>query len=197
MVKRTKPKAKNGKNGHSNGNGADRSSVAVDRPVGRPSKYQPEYARQAAKLCRLGATDAELSDFFQVTISTIQLWMVQQPEFSDAVKELKGVANDLMERSLYMKGRGFYIDAEKVFLDKFGDVIRVPTREYYPPDTAAAFIWLKNRRPDKWRDKHEIEHGGKIEHKFTLEIFEHDVGMKIIDSHAQTKKLVPRLRSNE
>lgn len=21
------------------------------------------------------------------------------------------------------------------------------------PDTAAAFIWLKNRRPDKWRDK--------------------------------------------
>ena len=32
--------------------------------------------------------------------------------------------------------------------------VRKITREI-PPDTAAAFIWLKNRRPDKWRDKHE------------------------------------------
>ena len=27
-----------------------------------------------------------------------------------------------------------------------------------PPDTAAAFIWLKNRRRGQWRDRHEIEH---------------------------------------
>jgi hypothetical protein len=33
-------------------------------------------------------------------------------------------------------------------------------REHYPPDTAAASLWLRNRRSDKWRDKHEHEHGG-------------------------------------
>jgi hypothetical protein len=25
--------------------------------------------------------------------------------------------------------------------------------EHYPPDTTAAVFWLKNRQPDKWRDK--------------------------------------------
>lgn len=33
--------------------------------AGRPSKYKPEYAKQAAKLCRLGANVAELIVFFE------------------------------------------------------------------------------------------------------------------------------------
>lgn len=31
---------------------------------GRPSSYKPEYAGQAAKLCALGATEQEVSEFF-------------------------------------------------------------------------------------------------------------------------------------
>ena len=34
------------------------------RPIGRPTKYKPEYSAQAQKLCLLGATDAEMADFF-------------------------------------------------------------------------------------------------------------------------------------
>lgn len=30
------------------------------------------------------------------------------------------------------------------------------------PDTTAQIFWLKNRRPDKWRDKRDIEHNGQI-----------------------------------
>jgi hypothetical protein len=33
----------------------------------------------------------------------------------------------------------------------------VPTTKHYPPDTAAAIIWLKNRQPERWRDKIEQE----------------------------------------
>lgn len=33
--------------------------------AGRPTKYKPEYAEQASKLCALGATDAQLADFFE------------------------------------------------------------------------------------------------------------------------------------
>lgn len=35
------------------------------RNPGRPSDYLPEYVDQAAKLCRLGATDAKIADFFE------------------------------------------------------------------------------------------------------------------------------------
>lgn len=30
------------------------------------------------------------------------------------------------------------------------------------PDTTAQIFWLKNRRPDRWRDKQDIEHMGQI-----------------------------------
>jgi hypothetical protein len=33
-------------------------------------------------------------------------------------------------------------------------------RRYYPPDTGAATMWLKNRRGDVWRDKSEIRGPG-------------------------------------
>ncbi|MFJ8064891.1 transposase [Psychrobacillus sp. NPDC096426] len=31
------------------------------------------------------------------------------------------------------------------------------------PDTTAQIFWLKNRRPDKWRDKQDVEHSGSME----------------------------------
>ena len=46
--------------------------------VGRPTDYKPEYCEQATKLCKLGATDAELGDFFEVTEQTINNWKSNQ-----------------------------------------------------------------------------------------------------------------------
>jgi len=35
-------------------------------------------------------------------------------------------------------------------------------RKYQPPNTTALIFWLKNRKPDQWRDKQEHEHSGQI-----------------------------------
>ena len=42
---------------------------------GRPKKYDPEFAKQASKLCELGATDYELAKFFGVSTLTVQRWL--------------------------------------------------------------------------------------------------------------------------
>ncbi len=174
--------------------------------VGRPSKYKPEFIKQAAKLCMLGATDAGLADFFEVNLSTFYRWYCSHPEFRDSIKTPKAEADDRVERSLYMKANGFWVDTEKLFLlkdeiyDKDGNLVRTtqrvhhePTREYYPPDTGAIAWWQKNRDPERWRDKHEVDVKGKVENVFTLNIFEHDLsGMKVIEG----RKSVPRLRSD-
>ena len=131
-------------------------------PAGRPSLYKPEYAEQAAKLCALGATDADLADFFEVTIRTIENWRSQNEDFFRSIKEAKEAANDRVERSLYQKAIGYSHDAVKIFQHQ-GEVIEAPYREHYPPDSTAAIFWLKNRRKDDWRDKQEHEHSGKIE----------------------------------
>ncbi len=127
-------------------------------PVGRPTSYKPEYAAQAAKLCELGATDMELADFFEVSTSTIYAWRNQVAEFSEAVIAGKGAADARVERAFFNRAVGYTFESEKVFQHQ-GEIIRADTREHVPPDAGAALNWLKNRQPDKWRDKHEIDHG--------------------------------------
>ena len=128
--------------------------------MARPSSYKPEYAGQAEKLCRLGATDVELADFFGVERTTIWRWTNQFPEFCNALKTGKDAADDRVERSLYHRAVGYTFDSEKVFQHQ-GEIVRAPVREHVPPDTTAIIFWLKNRRPDLWRDRREHEVTGK------------------------------------
>ena len=126
---------------------------------GRPTKYKPEYATQAAKLCALGATDAQLADFFDVAISTITLWKVQHPEFSASIKLPKAEADARLETSLYQRAMGYEHDEVDIRVVG-GELVTTPIRKHYPPDTAAAIFWLKNRKKDEWRDKLDHEHTG-------------------------------------
>jgi hypothetical protein len=41
---------------------------------GRPSSFRGEFVAQAKKLCKLGATDLDLAEFFDVDVSTIWRW---------------------------------------------------------------------------------------------------------------------------
>ncbi len=133
------------------------NKYAVGNDGGRPTKYKPEYAEQAEKLCKLGATDEDLADFFKVNKRSVERWRGEHEEFCRATKVGKGLADDLVERSLYERARGYICDDTHIAVHQ-GEVIVTPIKKHYPPDTAAAFIWLKNRKKDEWRDKQEVEH---------------------------------------
>lgn len=124
--------------------------------AGRPTKYKPEYVAQAAKLCQLGATDAQLADFFEVSLSTISLWKVEHTEFSDAIKIPKDQANERVAQSLYRRAMGYEHDEVDIkVVDK--EIVITPIRKYYPPDSTAMIFWLKNRQPDQWRETKAVE----------------------------------------
>ncbi len=130
-------------------------------PAGRPSKYKPEYCEQAAKLCALGATDREVADFFKVTEQTINNWKTAFPEFFESLKLAKEEADKRVEKSLYRRALGYSHDG--VHISNFqGAITKTPIVEHYPPDTTACIFWLKNRKPEEWRDKTDHEHGGKV-----------------------------------
>lgn len=133
------------------------SMPPAGKKKGRPPAFKPEYVPQAEKLCKLGATDLELADFFKVTDRTILTWKATYPEFCEAVKAGKDVADERVERSLYHKAVGYTFDSEKVFQFQ-GSIVRAQTREHVPPDTTAMIFWLKNRRAETWRDKSEHIH---------------------------------------
>ena len=124
--------------------------------VGRPSDYRPEYAAIARAMCKCGAGDMELAREFDVDVSTIWYWRAKHEPFSQALTEGKDAWDDRIERSLAMRAAGFSVHTEKLF-NYEGAVVRAQTVEFYPPETGAIKLWLGNRRPDKWKDKHEVK----------------------------------------
>ena len=122
------------------------------RRVGRPTEYKTPYAAQAKKLCELGATDVEVADFFGVDEFTVYRWKIRYPEFCGAMLSGKENLDERVQRSLYHRAVGYTFSSEKIF-QYSGEVIRAKTREHVPPDTAACSLWLRNRRPQEWRDK--------------------------------------------
>jgi len=124
--------------------------------AGRPTDYRPEYAAQAEKLCKLGATDKELADFFEVHEDTVNAWKTAHEEFSVSVKAGKQLADANVAERLYERAMGFEHDSEEIKVVE-GAIERVPIRKIYPPDTTAAIFWLKNRQKDKWRESSRTE----------------------------------------
>lgn len=126
------------------------------RAAGRPSAYRPEFAEQAYKLCLLGATDAKLAEFFNVSESTLNLWKKQSPEFSESMARGKDRADAEIAESLFHRAKGYsHPEVDIRVVDHA--IVQTPLIKHYPPDTPAASLWLRNRQPKLWRDKIDAE----------------------------------------
>lgn len=147
---------------------------------GRPTDYKVEYNEQVIKLCKLGATDKELADFFDVTEQTINNWKTDFPDFFESLKKGKVIADAEVAEKLFKRATGY--EYRETTFEKVGakeesvevgeegmenienDVFKkkVVLKEM-PPDTIAGIFWLKNRRGkvnsqegQRWADKQEI-----------------------------------------
>ncbi len=134
---------------------AKKKAKAKKTAVGRPSKFDERYIEEAEKLTLLGLTDAQIADFWGVSVATLFNWQKAHPEFLEATRRGKAIADGTVARSLYQRANGSTHPAVKIF-QYDGQPLRVPYTEHYAPDTSAAVFWLKNRRPDLWRDKSEV-----------------------------------------
>lgn len=105
-------------------------------------------------MCELGATDRDVADALGVTTTTINRWKQSKTEFCASLKTGKDPADDRVEMALYQRATGYSYDAVKIFNHQ-GEPVIVPYVEHVPPDTTACIFWLKNRRPDEWRNNPE------------------------------------------
>ena len=140
--------------------------IVEPAPTGRPTKYKPEYAEQAYQLALLGLTDEQMAAVFNVSRSTFNKWQKEFPEFSDTVRRGKILADATVAASFYKRATGYEYPSEKIVTLSIGNgesvVERVPITAVVLPDPGAALNWLKNRQPDKWRDKQDVALSGEI-----------------------------------
>jgi len=87
-----------------------------------------------------------------VAESTFNLWKTVHPEFSESLKGGKDLVDAEVAAKLFHRAMGY--EHEDVHVSNYQGVITVtPLVKHYPPDTTAAIFWLKNRQPQRWRDK--------------------------------------------
>ena len=129
---------------------------------GRPTKYHPVFSPKLAEaFARLGLTDEQIAEKLEVSVSTLTNWKAAHPEFVAALKTGKEVPDDRVERSLFERATGYAHEAVKIFLGRDGKPLYAPYVERFAPDPTSMIFWLKNRRPDRWRDRHEVS--GEVE----------------------------------
>jgi transposase-like protein len=142
---------------------------------GRPTKYSEDLSKQAYKLYLLKATDEEVADFFGVCVATLFNWRGEHPEFLEATTRGKTQADAEVAEKLRERALGYSHKAVKIFMPAGAEKpVYAEYTEHYPPDTQAASLWLRNRQPEKWRDKtdHELAGpgGGPIQTKATVDV---------------------------
>ena len=122
---------------------------------GRPSKFDKIDLDIVETCIKKGFTDEEISKMLKVTCRTFNNWKKQHEEFFQSLKDWKKEADAEVEKSLYERAKGYKCEDTHVSMYN-GVVTLTPLEKHYPPDPTSMIFWLKNRQPDKWRDRTEI-----------------------------------------
>lgn len=116
---------------------------------------------------RDGLTDEQIAHNIGIHVATFYRWQEAHGEFRDALKRGKAPVDLQVENALLKRALGYEYEevtteiTETPYIDRHGkERVRKQkhvkkTKKIVLPDTTAQIFWLKNRRPDKWRDKRE------------------------------------------
>lgn len=133
---------------------------------GRPSKY---FSNVEPKLllieawCRDGLTEAQICANLDVNTTSWCEYKKQYPELLNALKNGKEVIDTMVENALLKAALGYEYEEVKESADGFERSTKVAH-----PNTTALIFWLKNRKPQQWRDKQEIGLEGDLNIKVSL-----------------------------
>ena len=99
---------------------------------------------------------------------TLTDWKNKYDPISLTLKRGKAVVDIQVENALLKRALGYSykeVTKEKIFNPETGQYELMTTKEVTKevvPDTTAQIFWLKNRRPDKWRDKRDVSVEGEV-----------------------------------
>ena len=126
---------------------------------------------------RDGLTEEQIAKNMGVSRSTLSDYKVKYPDILRAIKNSKEVADREVENALFNKATGYtvklkkpmkvrHVEYDEVSGRKVAEYERIEYIEeevHVPADTTAQIFWLKNRKPNEWRDKVTVTDESSLE----------------------------------
>lgn len=119
---------------------------------------------------RDGLIDKDIAHNIGVGYSTLREWKKLYPEIGEALRKGKEVVDRIVENALYKSAIGFMQKIKKPVRIKEVEYdpatgkkvresekwVQVEEEIYIAPQVTAQIFWLKNRKPDQWREKNDL-----------------------------------------
>ncbi|WP_279166634.1 hypothetical protein [Thomasclavelia cocleata] len=124
---------------------------------------EPEGLLKIEAWARDGLINEQIAHNIGIRRETLSEWAKKYPNISNALKRGKEVPDIEVENSLYKRAVGYnYTETTKELklnpsTGKFEMMITKEVTKHVVPDTTAEIFWLKNRKPDVWKDKQEVQ----------------------------------------
>ena len=134
--------------------GVDKSRMIVKSTVKKPVDHQKkndcEQMNKYEKIVKAkfetvkdmlldGYGDAAVAEALDISLSSLRRYRNEYPEFGELFTQCRSAADDRVEAALLKRATGYEVDDGKV--------------RHIPPDVRAAVFWLKNRRPESWKER--------------------------------------------
>ncbi|RXM79238.1 transposase [Clostridium tetani] len=136
---------------------------------------------------RNGLTDEQIAKNLGIGLTTFYKYKKEHSELSEALKKGKEVIDFEVENALLKRALGYEyeeVTKERILKkDEQGEpltdihgfpiyemVVTKTVKKEVTPDTTAQIFWLKNRKPEEWRDKQTIEHSGNLSNEVNITI---------------------------
>ncbi len=124
--------------------------------------------------CRMGATNETLAKVLGIGLTTFKRILKEHADkMKPLLKEGKQEADFRVESELFKRAVGYdYEESETIVsVDKDGNATPAKVRKikrHIPGDVTAQIYWLKNRKPEEWKDRNFVVHEGDKENPVVI-----------------------------
>lgn len=151
--------ATKGKKGGQNKTGGQ--NTTGKKKTGRKPKYEkwllPENLILVEGWRRDGLSNEQIAANMNINVGTLYDWLNKYSELHEAYKKGDEVSTYEIENKLYKSAIGYDVEEMDIQETEYPDGTKVITkkkhRRHIPANIAAQIFILKNRRPDKWKEK--------------------------------------------
>ena len=144
-----------------------------DKSVGGAAKYQewltPDGLLRINAWARDGLDMEQIATKCGVSRETFRRWIKTMPDIAFAVSRGKEPFDIDVENALHNRALGYTVQLRKTFkvrrikyndkgmkVEEYEELVQGVDEMHIPADTTAQIFWLKNRKPDEWREKREV-----------------------------------------